>query len=270
MFSKLKFKRKPIEKRYNFQQQDTATPFLYWVILILGIAAICYMTVWDSNAQTITKKYDAVNRIRIDNSNPSELKPCFLFFPGGGFFSQNWAICNIWSAIAVSQGYVSCKVGYSTSFPSLPAANKGIQDCMNAVKWVKLHWAQYGIDTNRIYLAGTSAGGFCAMGAYQYNVKVAGILNGWGGVLNMTYLSQMNIQVYNVSTDIDNTVPVGCGNAFGVPCCGSQAIYNELVLLGVKTDWLVFEGYSHGLLPKDSEYNNRVNMSFLNAIQFFK
>ena len=243
---------------------------MFGIVLIFIALCLCYIT---CDGQTITRKYDGVNRIRIDNSNANELKPCYVFFPGGGFISQNWAVCNSWSLTAVSQGYVSCKVGYSTTFlfPTAAAANKGISDCVNAVKWIKKNWKVYGIDTNKIYLCGTSAGGFCALGvAYQHKQKVAGVLNGWGGVLQKSYLTNSTVSVYNVSTDIDRTVPLNCGNAFGVPCCGSQVIYDELTRLNVKTDWLVWEGYNHGLAPKDSEYGYRVTTSFLNAVNFLK
>jgi|GEM_PF-3935369 len=240
------------------------------VIFAVIIGLIILLFGYIVNAQTITKYYDNSNKIRIEG-NTNELKPCFLFFPGGGFMTQNWAICNSWSSLAVNQGYVSCKVGYSTSLPSLSAAEKGISDGVNALKWIKLHANEYHIDTNRIYLAGTSAGGFVALGiAYQHKQKVAGVLNGWGGILNLTYLYNNNVPVYNVSTDYDKTVPIDCGNAFGVSCCGSQSINAQLILLEVKTDWLVWQGYKHGLLPKDIEYSFRVTHSFLNFLTFIK
>jgi len=246
------------------KEKDWFHEFLWVIIIIIVCLFLLVIQQFPIQAQT----YDGKNKIRIEGST-NELKPCFLFFPGGGFMTQNWAICNTWSSLAVNQGYVSCKVSYSVSFPSLSAANKGISDGVNALKWVKQHANEYHIDTNRIYLAGTSAGGFVALGiAYQHKQKVAGVLNGWGGVLNLTYLSQNNVPVYNVSTDYDKTVPIDCGNAFGVSCCGSQSINAELILEEVKTDWFVWEGYKHGLLPKDSEYNYRVTTSFLNFLTF--
>ena len=239
-------------------------------LTVLAISSVVH-AVATVSAPTITKLYDGTHKIRIDGYSGTELKPCYVFFPGGGFVSQNWSICNTWSTIAVSQGFVSCKVGYSTTFyPTLPAANKGILDCVNAVKWIKAHASTYHIDTNQIYLAGTSAGGFCALGvAYQHSVNVAGVLNGWGAILDLGYLANNNTPVYNVSTDIDKIVPVECGTSFGVQCCGSQAITNELGLLGIPNEWLVWEGYKHGLLPKDSEYTYRVEHSFYSALLFF-
>ena len=141
---------------------------------------------------------------------------------------------------------------------------------MNAVKWIKQNAKEFNIDTNRIYLMGTSAGGFCAMGVYQHKIKVAGVVNGWGGVLQKSYCTLNNIPVLNISTDYDTVVPVECGNAFGVSCCGSGAIYGELLRLGVTTDWIVFEGYKHGLRPKDAGYNARVAKCFNDSINFFK
>jgi len=274
----IKFKKKtpktPDEKmgdKLLKEDSNKANVFLAWATAIILLILFVWFFFTDTvHAQTITRNYSGSLKVRIDGAS-NQLKPCYFFFPGGGFVTQNWAVCNTWSAMAVDSGFVSCRVGYSTSFfPSTSAATKGISDCMNAVKYIKQHAAEFNIDTNQIYLMGTSAGGFCAMGAYMYKVNVAGVVNGWGGVLSKSYLTNSTIPVFNISTDYDKTVPVECGNAFGVSCCGSGAIYGELLRLGVITDWLVFEGYNHGLRPKDSGYNARVEKCFNDAVNFFK
>lgn len=241
-----------------------------FILIMFELALIGYAT--NCNGQDITRKYKDNQRIRIDTVRAPGLHSCDVFFPGGGFVTQNWAVDNTWATYSKQSNRVTCKVGYPTSFfPSISAANKGIEYSMIAIRYIIAHATEFRIDVDSIYLWGTSAGGFCAMGVYQYpDVKVAGVINGWGGVLNLSYLSQNKIPVFNISTDIDKTVPVDCGNAFGVPCCGSKAIYTELQLQGVKTDWLVFEGYKHGLVPKDLQYNDRIKLCWQNAIQFFK
>lgn len=262
----------------NNNESNTATTFLYWAVAIASvILLIGFLTCNHAAGQTITKIYaksGATNyRIRIDGSTPHNKDTADVFFPGGGFVSQNWEICYKWSAQSLKRGHTSFEVGYPTAFlfPTASAANKGIDFSVLAVLYIKAHADEFGIDTNAIFLFGTSAGGFCAMGvAYQHQIKVAGVLNGWGGVLNLNYLSQSSVPVYNVSTDIDKIVPINCGNAFGVPCCGSEAIYNELTLRDVQTDWLVWEGYKHGLVPKDAQYNMRVEESYNQAQLFFK
>jgi hypothetical protein len=267
----IRFRKKPIltghEKNDEVYKPMTAKE---WAIMIIA-AVIILCVIRDCNGQTITRNYDGTHRIRIDGST-TQLKPCFVFYCGGGFVTQNWSICNAWELMAVDSGYVSCRVGYSTSllYPTKEIAEKGINDCMNAVKWIKLHAAIYHIDTNRIYLMGTSAGGFCAMGAYEYKVKVKGIVNGWGGILDQSYLGNMSIPVFNISTDADKIVPLDCGYAFGVFCCGSRYIFNTLKAMGKPTDWMVFEGRRHGLLPKDAGYNEAVNDCFIQSLKFFK
>ena len=188
-----------------------------------------------------------------------------MFAPGGGFVLQNWATDNKLSFMSVNENHVSCKVGYSTGlFPSVSAANKGIQDFMNAVAWVKLHWKEYGIDTNKIYLWGTSAGGFCALGCYQNKIKVAGVVNMWGGVLQKNYLTLNTVPVFNTSSEFDPTVPITCGDAFGISCCGSRAVTDELTRLNVKVDYFIFPGQKHG--TKDIVILQQI---FNNAQQFF-
>lgn len=240
-------------------------------IILLSLLAYCFPV----KAQTITKVYAKSGltnyKVRIDGAQPTQLLPTDVFYCGGGFVTQNWSICNTWSTMSVAHGRISCRVGYPTSWtPSLSAANKGIEYAMKVVSYLKLHADEYGIDTNRIYLWGTSAGGFCALGAYQYKVKVAGIINGWGGVLSLVYLTQNNIPVFNISTDYDKTVPIDCGTAFGVYCCGSKSVGEELTRLNVRNQWLVFTGYKHGLLPKDIGYNVRVAKCYDEGLIFFK
>ncbi len=260
------------------KSNDLATVFIFDMLKISLFIAVILLAFFFFNwfwsftvsAQTITRNYSGTLKVRIDGSD-AETRPCFIFFPGGGFVSQNWGVDNTWSQMAVDSGYVSCRVGYSTSFfPTSAAAEKGIKDGVTALKYIKSHADEFNIDTNQIYLMGTSAGSFVSMGvAYEYKQNVKGVVNGWGGLLNINYCNYSTVPVFNISTDYDKTVPVNCGNAFGVACCGSGAIYERLLTLGVKTDWLVFEGYKHGLVPKDAGYGQRVKDSFTKALNFF-
>lgn len=238
---------------------------LFTIIMLLMTAT--------SFSQTITKNYAPGLRIRIDGSVPGQLKPCDVFYPGGGFVSQNWSICNTWSQMSVDSGHVSCRCGYSTTFlfPTKDAAIRGIKDGLLSIQWIKKHWREYGIDTNRITLYGTSAGGFVTFAPYYYpGNDVYCIVNGWGAVLDPSVLGNAKIPVFNISTDIDKTVPIGCGSSFGVSCCGSKFIGEELTARGVKNAWLVFEGYKHGLTPKDGQYNDRIQQCFIQAQKFEK
>lgn len=269
----MSFWKKKKSNKYDFQDEDSE-PIFWWIVAgLFMLGLIFYMTV-NAQAQTITKVYakDGLTnyRVRIDGAQPTQLLPCDIYYCGGGFVSQNWAVCNTWAAMSVANGRISCKVSYPTSwFPSNAAANKGIDYAMRAVAYMKLHAKEYGIDTNKIYLWGTSAGGFCALGVYQHKVRVAGICNAWGGVLQLSYLTQNNIPTINIGTVEDKIVPPNCGNAFGVSCCGQNAVYNEQLRLGIKTEQWMIDGYGHGMSPKDLEYNWRIKHCFDLTLQFF-
>lgn len=253
------------------KESKLANKFLWWVVAVCAAILLVLFLGKFVSAQDIERKYDGINKIRVYGYNPNQQKRCDIMFPGGGFVSQNWQVCNAWKVQSVSAGHVCILAGYSTSwFPSLPAAEKGISDGVNALNYIKSHAEELGVNPDSIFLWGSSAGGGVAVGiVYEHKQKVCGVINGWGFTLQKSYLLNNDVPVFNISTDFDKIVPINCGNAFGVACCGSQAISEELTRLNIKTDWLVFEGYKHGLVPKDAGYKQRVADCFTQALQFF-
>jgi acetyl esterase/lipase len=259
--------------------EDLATHFLFWTFkVIIGIAIIIAAFIFFNwfwcftvSAQDIERKYDGKNKIRVYGYDATQLKTTDIYFCGGGFVSQNWQVCNAWKTMSVKAGHLAILVGYTTSFfPSKSAAETGINCGVVAYQYIIAHAQELGVDVNSIYLWGTSAGGFVALGIVyeKKQVGVKGIINGWGGVLDINYLSNSNVPVYNISSDYDKIVPVDCGDAFGVDCCGSGAIYEQLKANGIQTDWLVWEGTKHGLKPKQG-YEERVSQSFIEAEAFY-
>jgi len=84
-------------------------------------------------------------------------KPAVLLIFGGGWRSgskdQNWAMC---SELA-RNGYVAVTPEYRLSLEApYPAA---VYDLKTAIRWMRAHAKQYGIDTNKIVVLGCSAGG---------------------------------------------------------------------------------------------------------------
>jgi acetyl esterase/lipase len=86
--------------------------------------------------------------------------PVLIYYPGGGWVSQNEG--NIATAFTnlTAQGYAVVSANYVTSqFAKWPAQ---IQDAKAAVRWVRANAATYGFDASRIAVAGTSSGGHIA------------------------------------------------------------------------------------------------------------
>lgn len=99
------------------------------------------------------------------------LKPAIVFYHGGGFVSGGPSQFNYESKYFASRGLVAVQVEYRL----LPLTDKTIlptdciEDAKSAMRWVRSHAGDLGIDPNRIATAGGSAGGYLAafMGTVQ-------------------------------------------------------------------------------------------------------
>jgi acetyl esterase/lipase len=121
------------------------------------------------------------------------LKPAIVYFPGGGFTTaEHLKFHEIRTALA-NAGYVVAACQYRTvphKFPGL------LEDAKAAVRYLRAHAKEYGIDPNRIGMLGDSAGG--------YVVEMAGTTNGektWdkGDYLDQSSDVQAVVSFYGIS-----------------------------------------------------------------------
>jgi len=100
---------------------------------------------------------------------PGDHRPAAVFFHGGGWVGGPLFQFNLQSSHFVARGMVTVQVEYRF----VPNGDDGgpplvcIQDAKSAMRWVRAHAAELGIDPNRIAAGGGSAGGhlaaFCSM-----------------------------------------------------------------------------------------------------------
>lgn len=91
--------------------------------------------------------------------NTKEPKPCVVYFPGGGFTTSDYGK---WSRLRMSlalEGFVVAAVEYRAIPDPFPAI---LIDGKTAVRYLRAHAGQFGIDTGRIGVMGNSAGGYLA------------------------------------------------------------------------------------------------------------
>ena len=94
-------------------------------------------------------------------------RPLVVLVHGGGF---QGGTRDQWDGGAMdfaTRGYVVASISYRlrpASQPLLPKAADAIDDGMESIRWLKANAATYGIDTTRIAMMGTSAGGVVALG----------------------------------------------------------------------------------------------------------
>lgn len=133
-----------------------------------------------------------------------EKKPAVLYFPGGGFTSADHEKFLEMRYALARAGYVVAACEYRAVPNKFPAL---LEDAKAAVRWMRAHASEFGVDDDRIGLLGDSAGG--------YVVQMAGVTNGeknWdvGDFKEVSSDVQAVVSIYGIS-DL-TTIGEGIGN----------------------------------------------------------
>lgn len=137
----------------------------------------------------------AVRQLRMSLLVPrtSDLKPAIVYFPGGGFTSaEHEKFFEMRSALAEA-GFVVAAVEYRVVPDMYPGL---VEDGKAAVRYLRAHAADYGIDPARIGVLGDSAGGYLA--------QMVGLTNGEkrfdkGDCLDRSSDVQAVVTIYGIS-----------------------------------------------------------------------
>ena len=133
-----------------------------------------------------------------------ETKPAELYFPGGGFTSADHEKFLEMRYALARAGYAVAACEYRAVPNKFPAL---LEDAKAAVRWMREHASEFGVDADRIGLLGDSAGG--------YVVQMAGATNGeknWdvGDFKEVSSDVQAVVSIYGIS-DL-TTIGEGIGN----------------------------------------------------------
>lgn len=150
-----------------------------------------------------------------------EKKPAVLYFPGGGFTSADHEKFLEMRYALARAGYVVAACEYRAVPNKFPAL---LEDAKAAVRWMRAHASEFGVDADRIGLLGDSAGG--------YVVQMAGATNGeknWdvGDFKEVSSDVQAVVSIYGIS-DL-TTIGEGIGNE---SVHASAAVTEALLLNG--------------------------------------
>jgi acetyl esterase/lipase len=110
---------------------------------------------------------DGHRRVRLDVYSPTSPAPArgwptVLALHGGGWRGGNKTDYGRMAAILAEHGYAVVAVDYTLSKPGTPSWPANLEDVRAAVRWVRHHASQYGLDPDRIAALGASAGGHLA------------------------------------------------------------------------------------------------------------
>lgn len=201
-------------------------------------------------------------------------RPLIIWMHGGGFIfgSKEAKGITIWCKSFAQRGYVCAAINYrlakKSSIFHLGKLQKNcyyaVQDTKSAVDYFRRHHAEYHIDPDKIILAGNSAGGFMALQAaystdgelakaaglnaidskHQGVLKVAGVINFWGGILDLNWLKNARVPIVSVLGSKDVIISPTHKNA---SMYGGLDIKDRADALGIPNALKVFDGYSHEL-----------------------
>ena len=204
------------------------------------------------------------------------LRPLIIWMHGGGFKfgSKEAAGIRLWSASFARRGYVCAAINYRMSSNKLrfhfndlvKGCYDAVQDAQTAIAWFKANAVRLRIDTNRIVLAGNSAGGMIALqAAYSSNAEmlhlignndsslvsqtvdaghIAAVINFWGGIFNTDWLKNARVPIVSVHGKKDGIVPY---DHKGYPLYGSFAIHHAADSLHIPNQLKTYDDYSHEL-----------------------
>lgn len=221
-------------------------------------------------------------------TKPGAPRPLVIYIHGGGWMngtSRNAAAFSDFPAVMAglaARGYVVASLNYRLGLEArFPAA---AEDVDAAIRWLKAHAADYGIDKTRVAVWGGSAGGHLAAlaatdcrpatataesdcvqaAAIWYGVfDVAALPNGGPPYLNgqaaqasaVTFLDPSDPPFLLIHGDSDRTVPVAQSRAFAA----------KLKSLGMKGDYIELPGIDHSWIGKTPADTTAAHMKALQA-----
>lgn len=227
-------------------------------------------------------------------------KPLILFIHGGSFYAGDkaeLAYCN-WGNYFASRGFVVASINYRLGYRLnttgyRAAAYRAYSDARKALQFLVENADNYGIDAQKVFLAGTSAGSITALsiafsGEEEENdecqYKILAVANMWGSVEDLSILENNRVSIISFHGDDDKIVPYNEGHPFegysvakmidsfdDIWMYGSAAIHREAQRLGLRNKLHTFHGEGHSLNVDKGVYPNKNHTIICREIrQFFE
>ena len=94
---------------------------------------------------------------------PSDKRPAIVFFFGGGWKNGSYLQFVSQSDYFASRGMVAASADYRIESIHHTKPDKCVEDAKSAVRWLRQHASELGIDPNKVVASGGSAGGHLAL-----------------------------------------------------------------------------------------------------------
>lgn len=191
------------------------------------------------------RNLDLTMDVYLPNDSKETTRPLLVLVHGGAFFNGDKADLGFpeWARSFANLGYVVASVNYRLGFKknlgSIKRAGfRGVQDVDAAIRYIICNKDKYLVDPERVFVAGTSAGGITALNVAfmrnedipsdaqeegginsvnpemmgSYNIRAVG--NMWGAVNDLSILCNAPSSVISFHSTGDPVVPYGKGHPF--------------------------------------------------------
>lgn len=149
-------------------------PSRFWSVLLCGLTPLSPLFQGASHAQVTpaqTRRAPVQRNVvygeaggeklllDVYGSDPTQTRPAIIFVHGGSWMSGSKSDLGFAARAFSNRGYVSFSVDYRLLRAGKNRFPAQIDDVQCAVRWVRAHAAQYGVDPQKIGALGASAGG---------------------------------------------------------------------------------------------------------------
>ncbi len=191
------------------------------------------------------KDLDLRMDIYLPKGDTATKRPLIMFMHGGGFYigDKGTEAMVGWCTYFAKMGYVTASVNYRLGYkplgPSIQRAGyRALQDAHAAMRFLVSKKDEYKIDTDLIFVGGTSAGGVTSLNlAFMRNsnrpdatkkgllysdqgkiyssgntlknkFRIKGVVNMWGAIDDLAILKNSETSIISFHGDADNIVPI--------------------------------------------------------------
>jgi acetyl esterase/lipase len=241
---------------------------------VYTVAATNNISYFNNNDASVKSKYYLLDLFQ-PAEDTSGFKPLIIWVHGGGFKYGNKKSGGLplWCREFAKRGYICASINYRLSkkkplrhFADLvEGCLEATEDLEKAILYFKQNRTLFKIDTNRIIVAGNSAGGITGLQAvysspYEmmqlinkpgYNSLnknhnpggICAIINFWGALFDSNWLKNERVPIVSVHGEKDRIVKFDHKG----PVNGSLAIHRMAGLLGIPNQLKSYPGYGHEL-----------------------
>ena len=229
----------------------------------------------------------------------SDQRPAVVFFFGGGWTSGSPSQFFPHCEYLASRGMVAMAADYRVKSRHQTTPKECVKDGKSAVRWIRAHAGEFGIDPNKLAAGGGSAGGHVASAAATvkgleedgedltvscrpdalvlFNPVFDNGPDGWGHSVVKDYWKDIS-PLHNISRETPPAIVFLGTKDDLIPVSTAEKFQELMKKNGVRCDLHLYEGQKHGFFnlkinPENQEYYSRTVIEmdrFLSSLGYLK